>query len=244
MDPALRKPFKTDLATLFCSDANGGCLECKEVGRAVCMSTEPRKVWAAKKNGQQATVLEGSTYVDVYMQTLDGEVVSTEGRRLASLRVPPQFAMLEYNWAAPSSQQSKPSLVQQERMRSCLKIFVGDLLQGITLQLRLDKDEVDGTPDGRDITAGAKLSPDLSTLQLSVRGVDCNLPMASVRWVRPPADESSGLLWFLPNDRHTMVVLRLAGGRFVRFRFQQKDQAAYFGTCMRFLLKACISESR
>merc|ERR1712194_81305 len=98
-----------------------------------------------------------------------------------------------------------------------------------------------GAKAGQNQDAIISLSQDLALLLLDVGGLEKSVTLRSVRWVRPP-DEDKSKSWFLPSDKDNMVVLRLVGGRFVRLRFTKKDQASYFGTCMRLLVKAARTE--
>jgi len=237
VDPVLRTPFSTDLASLMCS--NGSCSEnAKEVWRAVSMSTEPRHGWELQDGpNYEADVRDGKTSMEVECRLADGEVLPATQQ----LSVPSQFKELTYDWAAPSAEQSPLTTQQQDCLKGCLKLFVNSMLQGVMLQLRLDQDEVKGT-QGKNIEAKARLSKDLRNILISVGGMARTVPINSIRWVRPAEKDSSSYIWFLPSDRNKMVILRLAGGRFLRFRFEEEVQAAYFGTCMRLLAKAAQAD--
>jgi len=165
----------------------------------------------------------------------DGQVLPEELPN--HLCVPMDFQGLQYDWAAPSATQKEPSAEQVQRLHSCLALFIRGMLAGVLLQLRLDPEETKGLPLGKNINAVASLSPDLLVLLLAVKGVQRAVPLKSIRSVRPPAEEAGGLSWFLPSERDQMVVLRLAGSCLLRLRFDSREQAAYFGTCMRLLLK-------
>lgn len=172
---------------------------------------------------------------------MDGQVLPEE--LPDHLCVPPDFKLLEYNWTAPSEAQKDMSQEQMVRLHSCLKLFIRAMLVGVFLQLRLDaEDRVGrggiGNPMGQNIDAVAMLNKGLSTMILSTGAVQRTVPLESIRWVRPPGEDGGGVTWFVPSERGQMVVLRLAGNCFLRFRFGQQEQAAYFGTCMRLLLKA------
>jgi len=218
--PSLHAPFKTDLLSLVTPNGQGP--DCCEICRAVCVSPA-----AGQTN---------PGYIDLATQGLDGEVRPLEVPQ--QLYVPPEFRHLDYDWSAHSSQQKEFTSTQLGLLESCMKPFVRAMLTGVVLQLRLDAEEAQGKAGGQNIDCLLSISQDLSTLLLSVHGVQRHVPMHTIRWVRPPADSGGQLSWLLPNERDQMVVLRLAGGRFLRLRFTSKEQAAFFGTCMRLLLKA------
>lgn len=219
--PSLRRPMVSDLFT-----TGGGhqscCSECKDTCQ-VLFSREDDGSLNYERLGMATAIADG--------QVLPEELPD-------QLSVPMDFSGLEYDWSAPSITQKEMTPDQVQRLHGCLKLFVLAMLAGVQLQLRLDPEETRGRPLGQNIQAVISLSRDLSMVLLSAAGVQRTVPLQSVRWVRPAAEEPGGLSWFLPSERGQMVVLRLAGNCFLRLRFQRQEQAAYFGTCMRLLLKA------
>jgi len=230
------KPFKTDFCSLIAPQGEG--IEFGEVCRAICVTAEGKSDGLPDpESGCQ--VREGYNYLDVNHRIVDGEVTFHHG--VAMLSVPPEFRQVKYDWSAPSNAQLRPSPEQQAKLERCLKPFVSKMLTGVAAQLRLDSDEMVGAKAGQNLDAIISLSQDLALLLLDVGGLEKSVTLRSVRWVRPP-DEDKSKSWFLPSDKDNMVVLRLVGGRFVRLRFTKKDQASYFGTCMRLLVKAARTE--
>lgn len=142
----------------------------------------------------------------------------------ASLLVPDEFSSLRYDWTAPSASQVSSSS-DQETLQSCMGAFMSAMLSGIMAQLRLEPDE--GTGTRHKIDVALSIAKDLKVLVISGASIERRMPLSSVRWVRP----SDGV------DRDLMVFMRLEGGRFLRIEFEHKGQAAFFGTCMRLLLK-------
>jgi len=223
--PSLQRPSAAaDLFTLG-GGQRGCCGECSDTFQVLFDRQE--------EQGYPNYGHIGSTAV---FAIADGQVLPEE--LPDQIGVPLDFQGLEYDWAAPSSMQKEPSAEQVQRLHSCLALFIRGMLAGVLLQLRLDPEETAGRPLGQNIDAVASLSRDLRVLLLSVKGVQRTVPLKSIRSVRPPAEEAGGLSWFLPSERDQMVVLRLAGSCFLRLRFDRREQAAYFGTCMRLLLKA------
>jgi hypothetical protein len=109
----------------------------------------------------------------------------------------------------------------------CLKQFLREMLAGVELQLDAQDCPVDATSAApKRIHAVLALSPDALELWLSAEGTSRSVPLRAIRSVRPPPDEERA------------VVVRLAGGRFMRLVFDCKEQAAYLGTCLRLLAKS------
>lgn len=80
--------------------------------------------------------------------------------------------------------------------------------------------------DDRNVDARLRLAKDGIAFHLSVGGVDRTLPLKSIRHVSQHEH----------SDR--LAVFHLATRRYVRFCFDHKDQAAYFGTCCKLITKA------
>lgn len=224
MDPEHHGPFKTNLRALIDVDNNG--VTCREVCDAACMNEVEQAVGAGRRSP------DGRQCADEVLCEPPGPVL-----------VPRTFRLLAYNWAAPSESQKPASPEELENLRACLKQFTRAMLVGVEAQLRVDEEEVADVPQAQNIDVVASLTQDFSLLILYAQGVERTVPLRSVRWVRPADTQEpgsgaeGGILWFQPSERDKMVVLRLAGGRFVRLRFEQSEQAAYFGTCMRLLVR-------
>lgn len=217
--PSLRRPATTDLFTYGAGDVQSCCND--------CAYEDPCQVLFGQREQEYL-------HMPVQMRA-DGQVLPEELPE--PIAVPPDFRLLEYDWTAPSETQKEMPPEQVQRLHTCLKLFIRAMLIGVVLQLRLDAEEIAGKPLGQNIDAIAMLTQDLTTLLLSAGGVQRNVPLQSVRWVRPPTEESGGLSFLLPSERGQMVVLRLAGSCFLRLRFDQPERAAYFGTCLRLFLK-------
>jgi len=218
---------------------DGGGLECGDVWSAVCSNS----VGGQESRDHHGVMLrDGPGFIDIYSSSPEGEVVPYAPPM--PLAVPQEFKRVEYKWGQPSSAQSQPTPQQQERLRTCLKPFVRSMLTGVLVQLRLDAQELEGTSEAQNIDAVLSLTQDLHLLLISVGGVERSVPMRSVRCVRPPERSKQGRSWFQPKEQDHFVVLRLEGGRFVRLRFEEHDQAAYFGTCIRLLVKAAHTGSQ
>mmetsp|Transcript_1864 Transcript_1864/g.5568 ORF Transcript_1864/g.5568 Transcript_1864/m.5568 type:complete len:335 (+) Transcript_1864:120-1124(+) len=245
--PSLHTPIKTDFLSL--GDPHGDGFECAELCRAICVTGSPSA--ADPRRGAGPHIREGAGFFDIDPRIPDGEVQPLAPA--VELKVPSGFRQVQFDWAAPSAEQRPLPADQLALLQGLLKPFLRSMLVGAKVQLRLDPEEAHqaisaeaaaggaaapGAMSGRNIDAVASLTEDLATLLLYSSGVERAIPLSSVRWVRPPDDSAANSSWFLPNEREQMVVLRLAGGRLVRLRFQRKDQAAFFGTCMRLLLKA------
>lgn len=226
------KPFKTDFCSLIAPDGDG--IGFGEVCRAICVTTKGYSSDGMPDPDSGCQVRDTGARLGRASLHMDGEVLLDQAPSV--ICVPPEFRTLEYDWSAPSNAQPRPSLEQQAKLERCLKPFVVAMMPGIIAQLRLDADEMVGANGAQNLDAIISLTHNLSLLLISVMGVERSVPLRSVRWVRPPEDMKQS--WFLPSDQDKMVVIRLAGGRFVRLRFGKKEQAAYFGTCMRLLVKA------
>lgn len=229
--PSLYRPMRTDFLSL--TDTGAGT-DCAEICRAVCVADVVR----SKDHGPPAARIlrEGPEYIDFGPMGFEGEVHPVAPP--APLPVPRQFQRVEYDWATPSEQQKEPSPAEMTRLKDCLKCFAQAMLDGVLLQLRLDPEEARGLA-GQNMDAMVSFTTDLSTMQVSVSGVRRAVPLDTIRWVRPPPEVTdSQRSWFLPGERALMVILRIQGGKFLRLRFQSTQQAAYFGTCMKLLVKA------
>lgn len=216
-----------DLCTLL--DVNGdGSVECSEVLRAICM-VDPI-IQEAGRQGH-VCVQEGSGYLNVIHRRDDAQVRFTG--EPSFLEVPPEFEGISYDWAAPSGSQPPPPQDQHERLQSCMKAFIQSMLVGVLVRLRLDPEEAPyGDSGGQGIDAAIILSQDLTNLCISAGSAEHSVPVKAIRSVRPP-DKGS--------DRDKCADFRLAGDRFVRFKFDLQAQAKFFGTCMRLLVKAARS---
>jgi len=213
------KTIGTDMNSLL--DVNGdGVVQCGEVWRAICM-VNPEQA----ENGGVSTQ-EGVGYLDVQHQRDDAEVQVP-----SQLQVPTQFQGISYDWTAESASQSSPSPKEQERLENCMKPFIQSMLLGVLVRLRLEAGEA---PDGDPlrIDATITLNQDFSVLTISAGSAQRPIPIKVIRLVRPPDNCS---------DSDKCADLRLAAGRFVRFNFDSQDQAKFFGTCMRLLVKAARS---
>jgi len=235
--PNTRKTFKTDLRSL--TDVDGDGVECGEIWNAVCMTS----IVGQESRDHHGVMLQDGPNASGGDSSLpEGEVVTYLPPM--PLGVPLEFHRVEYKWAQPSSAQSKPTHQQEERLGKCLKKFVHAMLTGVLVQLRLDAQEAAGTSEDQNIHAVLHLSQDLNLLLISVGGMERSVPMTSIRWARPPEKEDKGHSWFQPQEQDHFVVLRLAGGRFVRICFEEQNQAAFFGTCIRLLIKAAHAGSQ
>jgi len=98
---------------------------------------------------------------------------------------------------------------------------------GVDLQLDARDCQVDATSAApKSIYAVLALSSDASELRVFAEGTSRSIPLQAIRSVRPPPDEEC------------TVIVRLAGGRFMRLVLDSKQQAAYLGTCLRLLAKS------
>jgi len=199
-------------------------VDCREVCRTFCFTDSIGKV---VEDGEVRTC-EGHGYFDVDHSRSDAEVVLSD--KPAQLRVPKEFKGIGYDWSRPSTSQQELTGVQQEKLQASMKPFIRAMLTGVLVQLRLEPGEaMDLGGHAQTIDSVVSLSEDLSLVLINVAGTERSVPIRAVRWVRPP---ESGADWDKCAD------LRLAGGRFIRFRFNNKEQVGYFGTCMRLLVKA------
>lgn len=232
-NPSMNSTLKTDLSPARQRHEGGLC---REVLLAVCVTMPERD--------NNDWFREGISYHQAAMRT-EGEVkcFSEEEERQSrntSLAVPDEFVGIRYDWTMPSQQQPSAEESDEARLGACLKAFVSSMLGGVTTQLQLEAAEAEQPLQSHGwhaIDAVVRLSQDLTVLNISATGSERSVPIRSIRSVRPPVRVFGGLSWFQPSDRELMVILSLAGGRFVRLRFDQKDQAAYFGTCVRVLVK-------
>lgn len=207
---------------------------CREVLLAVCVTMPERK------GADPAWLHEEAPRVD-------GEASFIFSHPPAhKLLVPSKFHELRYDWTVPTQKQRAPNSFEEDRLQACLKLFVDSMLAGVAAQLRLEAGEAEGSfrsTSSQSIAAVLRLNQDLSAMVIAAAGSERRVPICAIRWVRPP-ETSNGLAWFLPSERDLMVVLSLAGGRFVRVRFGEKEQAGYFGTCMRLLVKVARLEAQ
>lgn len=224
--------FDTDMRSLL--DVDGDGIECGEVIRAVCMTTT---VGAESQVPGGEVVYEGRDFLHIDHSRTENEVLPVKAA--AALVVPPEFQEIEYNWAAPSATQATPTAEQQDKLQSCLKPFIRSMLDGVLCQLHLDANEVKNAA-AQDIAAVVCFNQDLELLLVTVGDAERTVPMRSLRQVRPEEKKEDGSIFFslMPLEPETVVVLRVAGGRLLRFRFEGDEQAAYFGTCMRLMMKA------
>ncbi|CAE6923610.1 unnamed protein product [Symbiodinium sp. CCMP2592] len=228
LDPVAQKPFGTDAASLLCSQ--DGCSEnAREICLALSGSPEPRQELSSAES--YALALE-----DGRLDTRDGY-----GLMPAKLYVPVNFRQLAYDWSAPSSSQPAISDAEMAKLRECLTIFIEAMLRGVIVQLRIDDNETDH--QGCNLLAVVSLPSSLEELLITSGGLEQSIRMSCIRWVRPlEKGRKTGCLWPV-SERRKMVHISLDGGCFLRLRFEQEDQAAFFGTCMRLLAKASQSDS-
>lgn len=236
LDPATGRPFRTDVASM--AGLGGDGVGCAQVWSAICVDNggPPQSVHRGP------ALREGLGFIDLDLRRVDGEVVPIVRPAQRQLEVPWEFKHVSYDWSAPSGSQGSMAGPAQEKLEACMKLFARAMLEGVDLQLRLNAEEVPNMPQIQDLNATVALTADLGVLVLNVGGVERSIPVSSVRWVRPPEEGGGGLMWFLPSERDKVVVLKLAGGRFVRLKFDRQDQAAYFGTCMRLMVKVARIE--
>lgn len=136
-------------------------------------------------------------------------------------------------------------------VRSTDSALVFPSISGSMMSSIMSRRSPDGTGLSGSTANGKRLleavitaTPDLSVLVISAGQVERSVPLRAVRSVRPGKEAAAGSWrsWF-GSENSCIVVLRLTGGRHARLRFDQADQAAYFGTCMRVLVKASRSIS-
>lgn len=230
MDPSSERNelFGTDLGSL--ASANGDAVTCSEVCHAICISDLQ---YGPRGRGQK--VVETSTALFVDTGLADSEVLVRP--KPQPLHVPAEFAEIEYVWLATAGGgYVAPSEKQQVVLRHCLKRFVRSLLTGVQLQLRMEASEAGG--DAQNFDAVVVLNQDMKRLFLTSGGHFRGLPVQNIKGVRPPAAEGENAQKVPESERARMVVLRMSGGLFVRLRFRTNEQAAYFGLCLRQLVKA------
>jgi len=229
LDPVMRKPFATDAASLICSQ--DGCEEnAREICLAISGSPEPRQAFSE--------VQDNYMMLETLAQANGNVPVVPE-----SLKVPSTFRGLRYDWSAPSSSQAIWEAEEINDLKDCLTAFVEAMLRGVIVQLRVDDEELDELPAGRNLHAIVAFTSSLQDLVIATGGLERGVPMNCIRWVRPLEKGRRTRSWFPANDRRKMVLIGLAGDCFLRFRFEYEEQAAYFGTCMRLLAKASYTDS-
>ncbi|CAE7469485.1 unnamed protein product [Symbiodinium necroappetens] len=229
LDPVAQKPFGTDAASLLCSQ--DGCSEnAREICLALSGSPEPRQELSSTEC--YALALE-----DGRLDTRDGY-----GLMPAKLYVPVNFGQLAYDWSAPSSSQPAISDAEMAKLQDCLTIFIEAMLRGVIVQLRIDENETGR--QGCNLLAVVALPSSLEELVIISGGLEQTIRMSCIRWVRPleKGRRTGSCLW-PGSERRKMVHISLDAGCFLRLRFEQEDQAAFFGTCMRLLGKASQSDS-
>eukprot|EP00928_Gymnodinium_smaydae_P052448 TRINITY_DN3633_c0_g4_i1.p1 TRINITY_DN3633_c0_g4~~TRINITY_DN3633_c0_g4_i1.p1 ORF type:complete len:368 (-),score=84.67 TRINITY_DN3633_c0_g4_i1:56-1159(-) len=237
--------------------------DCEEVCKVVCFSMDhPVSEDVAESTGHllypaqplKGSFREGRDYYSpaelrwgAYGFTVPGEFGS------APLRVPVEFRDLGFDWTSPMSEQKKMTKTQKSALQRCMKPFLRCAMAGIRLQLRLDPDEANGSPEGSNIDAKLTLSKDLNVLTLKAAGVMRQIQLTDIRWVRcgqavpetkPRPSAAAEATSTAAIDRHRLVVFRLSAGRFISFLFEHRDQAAFFGCYMRLLAKAAVGVGR
>jgi len=262
VNPSLNRPFKTNLVALMDVDEDG--MEWGEICNAVFMtravgaeSTDHNDEFENLRHGRVGgrgamQVQEGPSYIDVHNKLSDEEVAAFEP--IVGLKVPSNFRECGYDWRADRGS-STASEEQQELIREIVKPFIRDMMGGVLVKLQLD-DAGDGASEGSASSRSCD-SADLSTAlgrYLDVKvyfsenlevllvvakksGIERSVPLRGVRWVRPIGEEGVGV-----PDRELCVKMRLAGGRYLTYKFDTEEQVAYFGACMRILVKAARSE--
>mmetsp|Transcript_73377 Transcript_73377/g.203720 ORF Transcript_73377/g.203720 Transcript_73377/m.203720 type:complete len:317 (-) Transcript_73377:207-1157(-) len=231
VDPSCHKPIRTDLVSFV----NAGC---GEFCHAICVTMDAR---ASPRGGADefgVRVREGQAGLEIDHNNTEGEVLPSCWSP-SPLTPPPAFRRIRYDWAAPSASQPTLSQEQNDQLQACLESFIRSMLQGVMAQLRLDDAEVDQGSSAQNIDAVLSFSEDLTHLLILAGGNERTIPVRAVKMVRP-SDKGEANFWFYSGDNGQLaeVVLHLTGGRFVRLRFARKDQADFFGTCMRLLAKA------
>lgn len=205
---------------------NGGC-------REVCSVQQgPVERCCVCWSGDDHDIAEGPEGLDVILRRADGEVlVDAPDTRARALQVPGDFQSNTSDWANPKSHIYAPSPAQTQKLRLAMGQFARSMSGGgIMARLRLDDEFKVGAT--LDVVAG--LSGDLSTLLVARSGSVRRVPLRSVRWVRPPDVKGQ--------SAEKCAMLRMAGGRVLCFEFESPTQAAFFGMCMRLLVKAARSE--
>ncbi|CAE7568416.1 strG [Symbiodinium natans] len=229
LDPVAQKPFGTDAASLVCSQ--DGCSEnAREICLALSGSPEPRQELSEAQ--RYALALEDGA-VELHTQ-------NAHGLMPARLYVPVNLRQLAYDWSAPSSSQPAISDAEMAELRDCLTTFVEAMLRGVIVQLTIEGNE---TGEGCNLVAVVALPSSLEDLIITTGGLEQSIRLSCIRWVRPLDKGRRSASWLWANERRKMVHVSLAGGCFLRFRFDQEDQAAFFGTCMRLLAKASYADS-
>merc|ERR1719379_2732644 len=104
------------------------------------------------------------------------------------------------------------------------------MMQGVLVELLLDssnKEEVE-----------IRLDEDLKILQLEVRSTSRKIKLRDVRWVGRLEDTEALPQTDTGVDKRLCVVFCQNRGRFLCFKFDHPGQAAFFGICMRVVVKA------
>jgi len=213
-------PLGTHLTALVDIDENNS-VECAEVLRAVCFVERP----AVQSLGGVRTQ-ESATYLNVQSKRTEEQVLadSLSGK---CLDVPMEFDQVNYNWAEPSTQRA-PTAEQHDILKKCVKPFIQTMLTGVSVRLRLDS-EANSKSSGDCLDASVALNEDLELLIISANGSERSFPVRAIRSVRPPEK--------IQKDE-CCVEFQIDGGRFMRFQFERKDHAKFFGTCMQLIVKA------
>lgn len=249
LDPATGRPFKTDIVSLM--DVNGDGVDCDEVGAAICVTQ------ATAQHDFDAFLPWDS---DVYRTSAMDYDESFREKSFAmeppgELQIPVEFTGIVFDWSQPSDKQVAPTPEQQACLQSCLQLFVRAMIPGVLLQLRVEPEEFSDPAlrqaGAQNLDAMVSFSPDLSLLICTVGQNERSLPLRLIRRVRPsepvdttqlsPTRSSINVAqnsWFGPREHERTVILRFSRDRILRFRFEGRDQAAYFGTCMRLMAKA------
>lgn len=250
VNPNLHTTLKTDTLSLCSPEHGEPAPDCAEIYEAVCVtySVLPREdhiLYPVKP--LRGEFREGDTYASSGTQHWGrrGEL-TPEDDGPGPLRVPIEFADIGYDWKTSSS--TPLTQWQKDKLQRCMKPFLRACMAGIIVELQLDAGEVHGVAsEGRVLPATITLAGDLADFKLKACGVQRTIPLATMRAVRPPeptllaAKDGASCAEAQKTAREELTLLaeiRLVNGRFLRLRFGHRDQAAFFGTCARLLVRA------
>jgi len=217
--------------------AADGSIVRDDMGSLLCEEGRRCYEHCAPRNGHQVLqdgVIEGPGYLELMHSSPEGMIsLPPANKRVpvgGPLKVPEEFKHLGRDWLARDNKRL-PTADEQDSLHSVMVPFVDQMLAGISVSLVLDATK------GEEVDAVAQLGSDLSQLMLSKEAMTQQIPVASIRWIRPVLDQGES------DSDSRRIAMRLAGGRFAQFRFPSSEQSAFFGTCMRMLAKAAREDT-
>lgn len=238
VDPTSLHSFRTDVRSLL--DVDGDGIEFGEVMHAMFMTNkvgiESTHCGTLKGNDDHIKIdraeleKEAHTAWEKVWRDHRSNIAATTLKSTDSANpiiVPVGFSTLKLDWTKPSFDNDVQSINKLDNLGLVMKQFVLSMFAGISVALLFEEGE-QSSCDNQAIEVCALLTNDLLHLIISGRVETLSVPLRSVRHVQEGKNAKA-------------VVMRLAGGRFAHFGFAEERQAAYFGTCMRLLVKGARS---